>query len=366
MFAAAMADQALAACPDFAPAMKFPSGGLGAGAVVAADFNDDHKVDLAVLNTTSSSVVLLLGNGDGTFALQPAPYPVGANASTISEGDFNGDGRTDLAIPSFTANGIAILLSRGDGTMSASTVSHAIAGRVATGDFNGDGKTDLVVTRLNGEIWFQAGAGNGTFGTAVQSPPPARGGLMTEAELNGDGKRDLVSLGDGVQALLGTGNGTFTAAPQSFNTGGSGSRQLALGDFDRDGKVDVAVANTSSNNLSILLGLGNGQFGAPMTYPSGNGPWFAAVYDFTRDGRLDVAVANEFSNDVAVFAGNGNGTFAPAVKFGVGELPVGIAAADFNGDGKADIAAVDFSSNDVSILLSRDTCSPPRRRPVKH
>jgi hypothetical protein len=360
---AAVTPAAQAACPDFAAANKFPSGGSGAISIAAADFNDDALLDVAVLNATTRTVALLKGNGDGTFVLQPARYAVGADTSTLIAKDFNGDQRIDLAIPSYTANSITVLISRGDGTMNASTIDHPFPGNGAAGDFNGDGNNDLVITRLNQTVWFQEGRGDGTFNAPVQSPSSVRGGRTAVADLNGDGKLDLVVLpgADVVRALLGAGDGTFTNASATYPTGGTGAHAISVGDFDRDGKVDVGVVHQSSGDLSVLLGSGDGVFGGPMKYPSGSYPWTVLVHDFTRDGRLDIAVPNEFSDDVSLFVGNGNGTFAPPIRYASSTLPLVAAAGDFNGDGKSDLAVVNYNSNNVSILLSVDTCTTRRR-----
>jgi uncharacterized repeat protein (TIGR01451 family) len=127
-----------------------------------------------------------------------------------------------------------------------------------------------------------------------------------------------------------------------------------MGDFNGDGKADLAVANGGSDNVSILLGNGNGTFQAAVNY-NVHGPRSVAVGDFNGDGKPDLAVANAFGT-VSILAGNGNGTFAEAVNYGAGSDPISVAIGDFNGDGKPDLAvANDYTYNYVSILLN--TCA---------
>jgi uncharacterized protein (TIGR03437 family) len=136
----------------------------------------------------------------------------------------------------------------------------------------------------------------------------------------------------------------------SYSLGQSPSA-LAAGDFNGDGKVDLAVANESSNSLSVLLGKGDGSFASPATYDVGSGPWFVSVGDFNGDGKADLVVVNSDSNNVSVLLGNGNGTFQVAVNYATGGLPAQVAVADFNSDGIADLAVTVNGSNEIDLLL---------------
>ena len=126
---------------------------------------------------------------------------------------------------------------------------------------------------------------------------------------------------------------------------------MAVGDFNGDGKADLAVANYGSDNVSVLLGNGNGTFQAAVNYAAGTSPHSVAVGDFNGDGKADLAVANYGSNNVSVLLGNGNGTFQAAVNYAAGTSPCSVAVGDFNGDGKADLAVANYGSNNVSVLL---------------
>jgi hypothetical protein len=113
---------------------------------------------------------------------------------------------------------------------------------------------------------------------------------------------------------------------------------LTVGDFNHDGKMDLAVANRASGDVSVLLGNGNGTFQAAVNYVTGTWPSSVIAGDFNNDGKIDLAVANSQSNNMSVLLGNGNGTFQAAVNYPTGTDPESLATADFNGDGKPDIA----------------------------
>src|SRR5438094_118418 len=132
---------------------------------------------------------------------------------------------------------------------------------------------------------------------------------------------------------------------------GAEPETLVTGDFNRDHKLDLAVPNPNSNNVSILLGNGDGTFRPSVEYSVGQSPVRAAVGDFNRDGKLDLVVANNVSNNVSVLLGNGDGSFRTAVEYSAGENPTAVAVGDFNRDGKLDAVVTDGGSNKVTVLL---------------
>ncbi|PYM87134.1 MAG: hypothetical protein DME09_00365, partial [Candidatus Rokuibacteriota bacterium] len=161
-------------------------------------------------------------------------------------------------------------------------------------------------------------------------------------------------------SLLGAATSLFfwsmfpSPAPAADFAVGTSPFSVAMGDFDGDGKPDLAVANGGSNDVSVLLGNGDGTFKPAKNYEAGlgGGPLWVAVGDFNLDGKLDLVVANSSSDSVGVLLGNGDGTFRPSVTFPAGgTAPQSVAVGDFNGDGKPDLAVASYYSNNVTVLI---------------
>jgi hypothetical protein len=129
---------------------------------------------------------------------------------------------------------------------------------------------------------------------------------------------------------------------------------VTVGDFNGDGKSDLATANLSSNNVSVLLGTGTGSFGTATNFTVGISPRSVTVGDFNGDGKSDLAVANYASNNVSVLLGTGTGSFGTATNFSVGNRPLSLTVGDFNSDGKSDLAVANLYSSNVSVLLNAD------------
>ena len=183
----------------------------------------------------------------------------------------------------------------------------------------------------------------------------SRPSQVVVGDFNGDGKADLAVAnqnGNNVSVLLGNGDGTFQAAV-NYNTG-TNSLSVAVGDFNGDGKADLAVADYNGNNVSVLLGNGDGTFRAAVNYNAGSGPSEVVVGDFNGDGKADLVVANYLSNNVSVLLGKGDGTFQAPVNYSAAAGPISVAVGDFNGDGRADFAVANYGSFNVSIRLGVD------------
>ena len=239
----------------------------------------------------------------------------------------------------------------GDYTLTATVTGQ---GSVAPG-----GTVSFLDTSNMNSTLGSAALGNGVATLNWQNPQsPATGTQpvsIAVGDFNGDGVLDMAVVNAGsntLTILLGKGDGTFTDAASSPQTGTDPSF-VAVGDFNRDGKADLAVANLSSNNVTILLGNGDGTFTAAGSSPeTGSQPESMAVGDFNGDGILDLAVLNAEINTITVLLGNGDGTFtASPLSAQTGGQPRSLVSTDFNGDGIPDLAVVNSGSSTVTILL---------------
>ncbi len=274
------------------------------GALAVGDFNGDGKPDIAVVTLVGSTVVILLGKGDGTFTAAPLSPTVGGNPDSIAVGDLNGDGKLDLVVSSY--NSLSVLLGNGDGSFTAiapPTIGSAPGG-VFLVDLNRDGKLDLVLGNgTSPYVSILLGHGNGTFSPATS--PAAPTGPLAVMDVNRDGKLDLLFAEANapgfaqttISVALGEGNGQFTPGPTSpvVDTGLAGG---LLADLNGDGKLDFAgTEGYPSNSYEFFLGDGHGTFNLAnsiVVSNNGNGP--AVVGDFNADGRLDLATFNDMNN----------------------------------------------------------------------
>ena len=266
----------------------------------------------------------MLGDGTGNFTPSVTPLPTGSFPEGVVAADFDGDGIVDLAV---TNNGdtpgtVSVFLGKGNGTFTQAPGSPFNVGLgpsgIAVGNFNvlNDKIPDLaIVNEVDGTVAIWLGNGNGTF--------------------------------------------TFQSSATVGLTANNGE-SIAVGDFNLDGNPDLVVATVApaTSGATVLLLDGHGNFstgpGAKATYAAGAYPNAVAVGDFNGDGIPDLAVSNGYSNNISILIGKGDGTFPlPAVDYLVGFLPSALVVGDFNNDGITDLAVANFDAN-VAVLIGEN------------
>ena len=323
----------------FQARVDFPAGGQTQD-LAAGDFNSDGKQDLAVtINSPEVSLSLLTGNGDVTFNA-PVNFPntTGFDAPVVVASDVNNDTRLDLLIahtlacftaPCVSSDDLTIMLGNGNGTFQSSQMNVGIGmAEIAVGDFNRDGNKDLAMAGSSARLYLLRGNGDGTF---TQQPTLQ---LITE------------------------------------NTFGRDGTDIDIGDFNRDGIEDLAVAvSLNGSNTVILIGNGDGTFRAPhiITEPEVRIPHYQAVADYNGDGSQDLALSLGwgFQGMIEILKGNGNGTFQPLVLYDPAPPNSSTAggdliAGDFNRDGRPDLALqVRGAFPALHILINTTSAAPP-------
>jgi hypothetical protein len=358
-----------AAAPAHAGFAVGPGSPVAAGTLpiqtAIGDYNSDGVPDMAVANASSQNVSVLVGDGSGGFsAAGGSPVALGLTPTGIATADFNADGRLDLAAVgsiSGSTGQAAVLLGNGSGGFAQATGSPfapGVLGRsVAADDLNGDGRIDLLVGG-SGNATALLGNGSGGFTPAAGSPFTVGGGNASVAigYINGDRRLDAAvanAVGDNVSVLLGNGSGGFTPAPGSPVAVGDAPTSVATGDLDADGRSDLVVANSGSNNVSVLLGNGSGRFSAPRAPIAMSQPEAVAIADFNLDGKPDLAIGRDNRQKASVLNGDGSGGFTfHSVPASEGEGAFAIAAADMDLDGRTDLITTNVTTNNVMVMLN--------------
>jgi len=333
--------------------------GMQPDALAVGDFNGDALSDIAVVNSGSDTVSILLGDAiRGVASATPLPFPLGSNPDSVAVGDFDGDNKMDLAVALAKLDKIVVLMGNGMGGF-VPTADPVVVGRnpssVVVGDFNRDMKLDLAIANLSGStISVVLGNGAGGFGLAATFGAGAGPSALAVGDLNGDMKPDLAVTNSyelTVSVLLGDGRGGFSlAAPFPV---AKPPKSLAIADFNGDTKLDIAVASFENSKVSVLLGNGVGDFRVATELPYGANPYSLAVADFNGDGQPDIATADYGGNSASVGLSNGVGGLGPAYGFAVGTNPIALAVGNFDAGNMPDLVVANFTDGSVSILLNR-------------
>ncbi len=378
---------AVQALGSFGKARNFAVGSWPSSIAIGT-FNGDSKRDLAVTN--SGNVSILLRHGDGTFG-KAKNFAAGNAASSIAIGNFNGDSKRDIAVANSGFGNVSILLGHGDGTFGPPTSFPAGGDRsIAVGDFNNDTSRDLAVVNSSGVsgVSLLLGHGDGTFGPPTSFPAGISPASVVVGNFNADANLDLAVANSGaidcdsrlgrdaqkrsctggfgtVSVLLGHGDGSFGATtdfPVGYMTSPGA---MVVGNFNGDTKPDLALVDyfPLANSVSILLGKGAGAFGKAKGFFVGDEPRSIAVGDINRDSRDDLAVTStDVSKSVSVILGRGGGSFGAATNYSTGVggfgVPTAVAIGNLNAGSNPDLAVTIGSSggggayNRVAVLLN--------------
>ena len=284
--------------------------GGGPTSVASVDVNHDSHLDLVVANGFDDTVSFLAGDGDGGFSAPVTSMSGGDGPFGIAAADFSGDGEIDVAVTNRYSNRVTILTGNGKGAFSllrSITVGKHPIG-IEAADMNEDGRLDLVVAHVESAYL---------------------GGVLSAF----------------VSVLTGNGAGAFTRQDTLLPT--NGQTNLATGDFNEDGHLDVALTHHRNSYATVLFGDGAGHLALQPTIPTSSTPLGVACADLNRDGHLELCVAG---STLSVFRGNGSGRYASPTVYAVGRYAKVIEAADLNLDGILDLTTSNYYDNTLSVL----------------
>ena len=333
-----------------------------------ADMNHDGISDVALLD--ASRVIILLGDGRGGFSA-PIDYNAGPAPSGLSIADINHDGSPDLLVGNSYGD-VLVLLNQGNGTfLPYHKTDQSIA--LAVADLTGSGSNDVIYANQGLDRVIVTYGNNKTDVLGNRSTGILAPGAVKIADLNGDHVPDLIvanSGGNNVMVYPGLGNGQFGEAANDGHGYFTGTDPVGItvADVNGDGKPDLVVANKGSNDVSILI---NQTAGSSLAFSStgatgssalrlkvGKGPVSTVVGDYNGDGKPDIVVSNSQSNNVMVLPGIGGGFFDTQNPrtISVGNNPGEVLFGSF--DNKPGILTVNAGSNDLTLITNFNSSDP--------
>lgn len=350
---------------------------------IAGDLNGDGFPEIISSNANCNTSILpnsitVYVNHSGTFA-QGVYYSVGVSPVAASVADVNGDGHNDVVVTDCNSGDVRVLLGNNDGTLQTASAGYATGGDPHTPALvavfkTGSGKADIVIPDRRFAFAYLPGYGDGTFRSAMNyyAVPHTNGYFpngvgIASGDFNGDGIPDFVigniSIGayTGITVFLSNADGSMQPGV-SYDPNGTNFmlEYVAVGDFDGDGKLDIAATDNNNGLVQIFTGVGDGTFAIGATYSTGvsANPLGIVASDFNGDGKPDLAVINTYgsaSADVGVLINNGTGGFNPVVNYplAASQLATDITAADLNGDNKLDLVVPVSNGSTVALFLGK-------------
>ena len=331
--------------------------------VAVADFNQDNRLDLVIANTGIDNIGIRLGYGNGSFTDQILYFTgKGSQPYWVVVKDFNNDDLLDIAVANYGTNNIGILLGDDNGSFASYRTYSLGASRplsLAIGDFNNDSQWDIVV--VNNATFDMLILYGGVDASFLMGKPYFMGYdsmpcSIAVADFNKDNRSDIAVVNYGTSELvifLSNENDTFTIDKYSTGTNSHPS-SLTVDYIDSDDYLDIAVANSATHNIGVFSGHPDGKFPLLQTYATSSNSYlqFIVAGQFNNENTRDLAVVDSSENYLIIFKGDGNGSFSIATnqQIGHGSRPYSIAVADFDNNNQSDMVVVNNGISNILLL----------------